>query len=313
VLPKPGREVVFEFTSDTRDRIKDYNVNLAFTDGSRLLYTGHLRAGNHPHQFRFHSARGTKIVDGWDPNDDTYVYFGSIAPVETKRMTLIVDPGLPQWLVTQMHELVPAQFDYFAKRVGVDLDFKPLVMLSNAGTEGSGFNFKGGTLPGIVQIAVKGKAWTNESAEGSRLWYRHVAHEIFHLWDGEQFPPSEGAEWLSEAGAEWASLEAMRDAGVITEAQRKQLVRDAAKQCAEKWEGTTIPQAKNTRNYYTCGLVTQELAGNMAEVWKSIFTLGRPYTTEDFLQRTNDAAIRALLVEGVQEPIGPFLERELNR
>lgn len=314
VLAKPAREVIVEFASDTRDRDKDYNVNLSFSDGSRLLYTGHLRTGDHPHRWNFRSTRGTKIVDDWDPDNDTYVYFGAIPPVETPRMTLIVDPGLPQWLVTQMNERVPPQFDYYAKRVGVDLDFKPLVMLSNAGLESRGFEFKGGTLPGIVQIAIKGEKWKNESAEGSKLWYKHVAHEIFHLWDGEKFPPGPGAEWLSEAGADWWALEAMRDAGIIDEEERKKAIRASAIECAAKWDGPTIPQSKNTRNYYTCGLVTQELAGNAAEIWKSLFTLGRPYTTEDFLKATEgNAAIRALVVDGVNEPIGPMLERELAK
>lgn len=287
-LPVPSSEVVLEFATDTADRMKDYNVNLAFTDGSRLFYNGHLRTTlDAPHHWTFRSPRTIRLLEtkasgklAWERDDDTYVYFGSIEPVQSEQMTLLVDPGLPPWIASQMRDLAPKQLAYYAQKVGSELPFKPLVLLSWAGDEPSGFNFKGGTLPGLVQIALAGKGWLSETDEGSANWFRHLAHEVFHLWDGETFPPETEAEWLSEAGAEHASFLALRDLGVIDETKRKQMLVDAANECIIRLEGKPLTAA-NPRNYYTCGVVLLERAAGeqMWDVWRRLFIKDRKYTT----------------------------------
>src|SRR5207237_3606322 len=129
--------VVLEFKSDLRPREKDYHVNVGFSDGSRLLYTGHLRSRpifgvgtydpreNIVHEWHFATdpARRIRVLDvagtgllRWPTPSahwygDTFVYFGGIRPVSTRNLLLIADPALPPWLVPRLLDLEPRLSD----------------------------------------------------------------------------------------------------------------------------------------------------------------------------------------------------------
>ena len=304
VFDRPTRKVVFEFPTDTRDLIKDYTPNLAFTEGSRLLYNGHFRAGDWPHEWTFRSPRTMRTILDPTKDDDTYVYFGSIPPVETDRMTLIVDPGLPPWIAAQMRDRAPKLMDYYARILGRELGFKPLVLLSYGGDATSGFSFKGGTLPGLVQLAVQGKGWTTQSDEGTELWFFHLAHELFHITGH----PAEDAEWLSEGMADHAAFLALRDLGVIDEARRKRHLVEWANECIVKLEGKPLRQA-NPRNFYTCGTVLLERLGPAS--YRGL----RDYTTADFLANlspADSAIVTQLLERGPGVPTDVFIADQLR-
>ncbi|HEX8152586.1 MAG TPA: hypothetical protein VF698_05645 [Thermoanaerobaculia bacterium] len=322
VLPAPARRVVIEFPTMARDLEKDYNVNLTFTDGSRLLYTGHLRVAGFDARFTFRTDadRDIRVLDQhgrgslpWRSNDDTYVYFGAIQPVAHERMTLIVDPGLPPWIARQMRELAPKQLDYFAARVGEPLKFKPLVLLSYVGDRSSGYSFKGGTLPGLVQIAIDGKEWTTETPLGAELWYSRLAHEIFHLWNGQQFPHADTAEWLSEASADTAALRAMLDNRVIDEARFETLVVEAANECIIRLQGKPVLQAQ-PRTYYACGVLSQLMAGQDPwAVYRRVFPGG--YDNREYfaaLDPERREPVVQLIERGLTTPVDAFLERQLR-
>ena len=309
VLSAPAERLVLEFATNPADRDKDYNLNIAFTDGSRLLYTGHFlieEADESPWTFRTTPTRDVRLLDRhgrgslqWPGGDETYVYFGSVQPVVTERMTLIVDPGLPRWIETQIRALAPKQLDYFARQLGTELSFKPLVFLSYADPKAPGLSFKGGTLSGLVQIAVTGEAWATETADAAEKWYSRLSHEIFHLYNSHEFDHGRESEWLAEASADAAALHAMRDNEVIDAARQRQLIVEAANECIVRLEGKPIVDS-NPRNYYTCGLVTQVMAG-----WNDLWPLYRRvmkdgYTTDDFL-----AAVPA----DRRAPIEQFLRR----
>jgi hypothetical protein len=305
IFAAPSSRVIVEFADDFSEREKDYLLNVAFTDGGRLLYTGHLRIGDARHDWRFHSARHRtiRILDRngegsltWASSSDTYVYFGSIQPVSTPRMTLIVDPGLPSWIAKQLRERVPPMFDYFAAKMKTDLGFRPLVLLSHGGAGSSGFSFKGGTLRGLVQLDVRGSGWSKESKEGSEEWFRHVAHEVFHLWESQRFVKDDGAEWLGEASAEYASVMAFRELGGGDEQTIHRRVVEAANECIVNIGDTSLSTTSERgrfRNVYSCGLVTQWIAaartGDAWKLFRMTFDRKTPYTTADYL-----ASLRAM-------------------
>ncbi|HEU4522746.1 MAG TPA: hypothetical protein VFT12_12130, partial [Thermoanaerobaculia bacterium] len=218
VLDRPTDRVVVDFGSDFSFFEKDYTVNVPFTDGSRLLYTGHLRTrargatATPPHIWTFSTSPTRPIrVFGdsaagklrWQQrtSDETFVYFGPIAPEITPRMTLIVDPGLPPWVEQQMRERVPRQFDYFADKTGTELPFRPLIVVSYGGSDGSGRTFAGHGLQGILAITISGPQWMPRSSDADQYWFRHLAHEAFHLWGAQAHRYAEEAEWLSEGAA----------------------------------------------------------------------------------------------------------------
>lgn len=315
VLAAPAREVVLELPTDTRDLFKNYSVNLAFTDGGRMLFNGHFRTGDWPHAWTFRSPRTIRLLGltatrelRWSEDDDTYVYFGSIVPVPTERMTLIVDPGLPPWIEKQMRELTPKQLDYFAEKLGRELGFKPLVLLAYGGDATSGLTFNGSTLTGLLQISVHGKGWSKPSAEATEMWFSRLAHEMFHLAS----QPEEEAEWLSEAAADHAAFLAMRDLGVIDEARRRRLLIEHANECIVLLEGKPLRQAHG-RNVYTCGAVLLERVG--ADVYRRVLASRPKYSTADFLAALPPAekeVVTQVLQRGPGVATDVFLAEQLH-
>jgi hypothetical protein len=333
VFASPSSRVIVEFADDFSEREKDYLLNVVFTDGGRLLYTGHLRIGDAHHDWHFHSSRDRtiRILDrsgtdslAWASSSDTFVYFGSIQPVSTPRMTLIVDPGLPPWIAKQLRERVPPMFDYFAAKMKTDLGFRPLVLLSYGGAGSSGFSFKGSTLRGLVQLDVRGTGWSKESSEGSEEWFRHVAHEVFHLWESQRFVKDDRAEWLGEASAEYASVMAFRELGGGEEQTIHRRVVEAANECIVNIGDTSLSTTSERgrfRNVYSCGLVTQWIAaartGDAWALFRTTFDRKTPYTTADYLSslRAMTSAPEAVeqLVSGQTGRADLFLEEQLQQ
>jgi hypothetical protein len=366
LLDKPARTVTAELVADSRPLGKDYELVVPFTDGGRLLYTGHLHAvpmepcpscSNRvrprvpcgPPQFTFVTDpnRNVRVLQSagvgrlaWEPVgrpavDGTYVYFGATQPVAAARMTLLADQGMPRWLLRSIEAELPRLFDFFAELTGTPLDFTPLLLLSFRPTSNSGRSFTGGALEGLVQIAAVGQEWRDETDEARRLWLRQVAHEAFHLWDGQLAVPVRDAEWLSEGAAEYASRLALRDRGLVDEAGLQRLIVEQANDCLVAAGGTSILAAPSSGRFdamYSCGMITQFLADRGARaagersgitaLYRSLFaatgTRGGGYDTALFLDLVRRlapsslGAIEALVSRGVPRNADVFLRNALT-
>ena len=318
VLDRPAERLMLELPSDFALMEKDYRLNVPFTEGSRLLYTGHFRSRQievkdvPPHRFAFFTTAGRAIrtVDSagmgrgqWSRDDDTYAYFGPIRPESSERMTLIVDPGLPPWIERQMRELVPRLFDFYAERLGAELPFRPLIVVSYGGAHGSGRTFSGGGLQGMLEMGVSGPQWMPQSPAAEREWFRHLAHEVFHLWGAQATAHADEAEWLSEASAEYAAMLAMLDAALLDEEAARRSLSRSARECVDRLGGVPLRDSLGpgqSRNVYTCGVVTQKIVDTAARaaesdiwsVWRRTYGQQKPYDTSDFI-----AAARAIAGE----------------
>ena len=315
VADEPFSKIVVDFFSDFSLLEKDYRLNVPFTDGSRLLYTGHLRtrrpeqssASAHDFTFRTYPDRPIRILDTsavgrlrWEaPLDETYVYFGPISPESTARMTLIVDPGLPEWIERQMRELIPHQIDYFANKTGGELPFQPLIVVSYGGSKGSGRTFSAGGLQGMLEIGISGDQWMPKTRDAERYWFRHLAHEIFHLWGAQANRHAEEAEWLSEASAEYASLMVALDEEVFDAPAVDLFIVEAANACVARLGSTPLRESLGpgqSRNVYTCGVVSQKVVDAAArragsdiwQVWRRTYEVSRPYTTSHFIEAVRE-------------------------
>ncbi|MGZ4779395.1 MAG: hypothetical protein ACXV5L_09370 [Thermoanaerobaculia bacterium] len=364
-FPTATDTVVLEFPSDLRPREKDYHVNVGFSDGSRLIYTGHLRTrpifgvGTYDprepvvHDWLFVTDAQRQIrlldIDGrgslrWPTRHtrwygDTFVYFGSIEPSSTRKLLLVADPALPQWMISRMLAVTPHLFDFFAQQTGTTLEFQPLAFLSWSGSRTQGYSFAGSTLTGVVQLAVGGDGWLAQTRESEETWLREVAHEIFHLWGGQILTPDEDAEWLSEASAEYFSLLGMRSSGVMSDRAVRRAVVEAANECIARIGATSIMQSvedRKFRNFYTCGVVTQFLADqaiarssgrrrSIGELYERLYDQARNrtrrYRTADFtgvlaqLSTDEDANrdINRIISDGVSAPSDEFFASALQR
>ena len=336
VLDRPASRITLDFPSDFSFFEKDYTLNVPFTDGSRLLYTGHLRTRAHddkrvlPHVWTFTTSptrpirifgqSGVGRLEWAQPSvDETFVYFGSIVPEPTPRMTLIVDPGLPEWVETQMRDLIPRQFDFFARMTRAELPFTPLIVVTYGGSKGSGRTFAGHGLQGMLAITISGEQWMPKTPDAEEYWFRHLAHEAFHLWGAQAYRHVDEAEWLSESMAEYASLLASADAGVMSPRHIAAFLDNAMDECAQRLNATPLRESLGpgqSRNVYTCGVLLQKVVDDAARrggsdiwsVWRATYSSSRPYTTADFLRAVRDVTSDEAIVDLVDEVVNRGLK-----
>jgi hypothetical protein len=65
------------------------------------------------------SGGGSSVPERWaGPDQGTYAYFGTLAPIETANVRAVIDLGLPKWLKARIDDLLPRVFAYYAKRTG---------------------------------------------------------------------------------------------------------------------------------------------------------------------------------------------------
>jgi hypothetical protein len=304
----PVDRIALRFDSNFRAFVKDYELNASYTDGGRLLYTGHLSVqlgadGSVPdHRWRFRTDPGRQValldlageaeLEWVEPKESTgngtYVYLGPSRPAVAERSSHVIDSELPQWMRDQVDKLLPLLFDRYAEITGVELDFRPLVLLSYRPTDVSGLVFMGGTLDGLVQIAAEGRAWAEQSREGELMWLDRTAHEIFHFWTGQMFTLglSGAEEWITEGGADHFALLTARELGFLDSAAYRRRLVENANQCLVGLGGQPLLRSTelgNFDNLYQCG----------STIWAWAESAGRRTSAGD----DPHAFVRVLLAE----------------
>jgi hypothetical protein len=165
------------------------------------------------------------------------VYFGATAPVRTARVTAVVDRAFPPWLLRPIEELIPQLFALYTERTGQRLGFRPTVYLSyGPPPQGNGqVSIGGGTLPGILQqdITLSVDRRRVDDAEVREPALFAVAHEVAHLWNGEQFTHEvRGGGWMHEGSADAFAHRALCELGERPAATYLAQVSEAASLCA---------------------------------------------------------------------------------
>lgn len=367
--PAPTTRFVIEIGTMLDDVPKDYELHGAFSDGSRLLYTGQLvahplvcptpapcaAAGTTPAEhlayrweFRTAAGRWIRMLDragegalSWAPqdlhDDGTYVYFGNIPPLEDERVIAIIDPGLPAWMRVATRELLPRLFAYYTGEVGAALARRPLLLLSFGGFERPGRSTGGGVLGGVLQLSVEGEGFRAAGAEAVLQWHHGLAHEVFHLWNGNMFFVDLGAheEWLAEGTAEYVAYRALRDLGVLDEAAFRREVIHAANRCVVRLAGRPLLAAPfRFDNFYTCGMMlvawadgaVRRTGADIGDVLRGVFTAAAQrepprYSTYDFLEQIERITAEPLAVgplervlrTGVPGEAGAYFAAQLDQ
>jgi len=158
-------------------------------------------------------------------------------------------------------------FDRFAGETGMSLPVRPFVVVSFTPT-GSGFSFGGGQLGSMLQLAFAGEGLRADNADARTYFVKHLAHELFHLWDGFALRADAESEWLSEAAAEAFALRAAYGLGVMTDRQVAARLVDLGNQCLATLDGQSLlsaPQRGAWDGWYSCGPVLLFVAGQAVE------------------------------------------------
>lgn len=274
----PAQSITVRFPEYSRPMRKEYEFFRSFSDGSVALYTGHLVArpltdddpedceGCFIRSFELRARPDVPvIVEGrvmqspvaWtdEREQGTYVYFGAIEPVETPEMISIVDPALPDWLLKETKDALPALFDLYTQRFGVALPERPTILFSYSNDRQSGYWSGGGTLPGQIQLTVGGTGWDSRSEEAMLNLFHFLAHEAVHLWNGQivNYPDSEDS-WMHEGSADALAGRTLLEIGLIDEARFLDYQTAALNECLR---GTFALREAARRGdvflYYACG------------------------------------------------------------
>jgi hypothetical protein len=311
ISSSPFQEASFEFDSYYEMTPKDYEFFQAFSDGSVVMYTGHLNACpenkecNLPVEFSFvprTDERGIVLgavfnsANKWmdQTSRGTYVYFGTIKPMTTKFLTAIIDPKLPKWIYNKLDALLPMLFEHYAKRTGEPLTFRPFVFL-NYIASGEGNNSRGGTLPGLIQMTLQGSGWSIADQESFIDLARFFAHESAHIWNGQLFPYASGDMWMHEGGADAFAYLALYELKYIDKKRFLDFQTEAFNYCLSSIKNRPLMDVKedpNFRSHYRCGsmlaLLThsaalkQNKSHDLFYFWNQLFeeakTSGKPYT-----------------------------------
>ena len=299
----PHREIVFEFGEFADALPKEYELFEAFTDGSVAIYTGHFFAtpvgrdalGTGPpiHTVRVIPPSGTSVVVRGrvshgpvtftdSVGDGTYVYVGNIVPRETLDVIAIVDPGMPAWLRTQFDRYLPRIFAAYARRFGAKLPWKPEVIYGFKDTTSSGLSSGGGTLTGLVSLALEGAAWRTPSADATAQAFHLLAHESAHLWNGQLVESAGGpASWMHEGGADAMASALLLEFGIIDSARFRSDRDRALNACVADVAAGSVHSAGSRgafSTFYDCGEVMAlwtDAAVRQARPGADVFTFWR--------------------------------------
>jgi hypothetical protein len=293
---------------------KNYQLFLPFSDGGMLLYTGYFDValpGHRAVRSRFllvPRPSETVIVAGeihraparWETEGgETYVYFGSTAPVRTREVVAVVDRAFPPWLLRPIEGLIPRLFALYTERTGQRLGFQPMVYLSyGPPPQARGqVSVGGAVLPrGILQqdITLSLDRRSAVSAEVRELALFKVAHEVAHLWNGEQFTHEvPGGGWMHEGAADAFASRALCELGAVPAADYLERLSEAASLCGLALGGEPLKLARPGRNDYTCGLLIAALTeaaarraepgGDVFAFWKRLFAAAKGARYDDAL------------------------------
>lgn len=312
-----------QFNSDFKHLNKDYELNLAFSDGGLALYTGHLVLSVHDqdpveHLFEFIPLKGNhSIVKGkvsqlaqqWKDDDlqGTYVYFGNTQPLKTKHMVAVLDQALPEWIQEEMMVALPQIYQYFTDQFKAPLNETPMILFSYKTSTGPGTEYSGGALPGLIQLSLKGKDWQNKSKENLAGFLLFIAHEAAHLWNAQmvQLSGDNTESWIHEGGAEAMSLMALLQLGIYQESDVIQAYDKHLNQCINDLKTHAVSEFEKHKNFgifYSCGaviaLLTQKAIQTKSED-KDLFDLWsdliKRINAED-LQLTTQQYFKSLLL-----------------
>ncbi len=225
---KPFSSLVVRFDTDGTVQSGGYELNARFTDGGRVLFLGHvaLRLPGTPRpnrsdptvEWRLATKASRHVVvsgrravgelmwqapagrlDGWE-----YAYFGPQAPTKLDSFDAIFDPGMPDWMRRSSASFIPKLLELFGTRTRTSLPYRPLFLASHEDSGTAGQNANGGVAGRGLRLATSGRRWNSDTRDSRQRWFDFVAHEVFHLWNGERHSRRLGAEgdsWLSEGSS----------------------------------------------------------------------------------------------------------------
>jgi len=278
------QRVRIRFTPFAKGLQDDYTPALKFTDGSVALYLAQFDT------FPMESERSVKALPSdlnnqlvpdakityvlrdragpvWlngqrretaeTSDEDTYVFFGALRPIETPSMVGFIDPQLPEWIQRSLAQAVPDMLARYTQELGPPPGMKPTIMLSWLGPTPRLTSRAGSVLPGLIVLAYEGAGVLSEDEAARIDGLRFIAHEAAHFWLGQTIAYEYARDaWITEGGADLLAMRLM--ALEHTSYDWHDDINHAIAECASLTRRRGIESARERnegRAYYACGAV----------------------------------------------------------
>ncbi|MCA9769640.1 MAG: hypothetical protein KC485_12545, partial [Gemmatimonadetes bacterium] len=202
---------------------------------------------------------GPARVQNGDPRG-TYVYVGRARPVATAEVIAVVDPGMPRWLVEWLEAGLPRVMHRYGQLTGLAPRTRPTVLYTYHDDGSPGRSAGGGTLPGLITIALTGDGWGTPTDAARAEAFQLLAHEAFHLWNGERVTnaPAPTGAWIHEGSADVFATGASLHLGALDSASARGAQEAALNRCAMALARGSVESALargQPRMVYDCGQV----------------------------------------------------------
>lgn len=267
VAAEPRTRFEVDLPTDSFEPEKDYRNYYPFTDGGRLLYTGHLAATTLPGEITFVAGADESVaMHGQSPGptvtapmqvNGTYVYFGATKPVVTTDFVGVIDPGFPAAVRSDLDSLVPRLFQLYSEGLGrpAGAAEKPMLFATYTKRSGEDTNMGGGVMrPRVANFNF-------EFADGpTPKWILEqvdyiIAHESAHLWNADLY--ASDTAWITEGTADALAYRALKLLGRIDAEDYAAKVSSALSFCVTSLaEGESFAKAGRAGHYkelYLCG------------------------------------------------------------
>jgi len=281
---KVPRRVRIRFTPFTHGLQADYTPALEFSDESVALYiaqfevfpmesVGAVKAlpsdlNNQlvpdtklAYVFRDRAGpvwlRGRRLSVAETDDKNTYVFFGSMKPIETREMVGFIDPQLPEWIRGSLVDTVPDMLARFTRELGAPPGMKPTIMLSWAGPTPGLVSRAGSVLPALITLTYEGSGVLAEDEAARIDGLQFIAHEAAHFWLGQTVAYEYARDaWITEGGADLLAMRLMQSVEVGYDWRTD--FNASIEECVKLTRRRGIETARDrneTRAYYACGAV----------------------------------------------------------
>ena len=308
--PEATREFAVSFPAQAINVSGDYSPVTSFSDDGAVLYTGYLdvspveclekcseedvtsRAVRAPSRLVLRAGPGERaIIDestsafevAKAPPEGLFVYFGRQQVHRGRGYRVVVDPKLPSWVFQEIERYLPQILKLDETRLERELPAQPMLFVPYREQGHRKTASQSGAVVGYqMLLALQGQSWLKKEAAGREELLQLLAHESFHFWNATLFRSVDrpGSRWLHEGSAEYFSIRALREIGVISADRERELESEALNRCLVGLLDRDLPSSdRSLRNHYECGAAVGALverglidAGSDGwRLWRAVF------------------------------------------
>jgi len=261
------------------------------SDGGVLLYTGYYAAAAPGLATRWHFAPAAGdygiddsrrhdgpwdvlpglVYDGATPQADPrqdddwltrqhaqhYVFLGHTPMTRSAGVLWVRDPAVAPAILDSVGRAGPVAWDAFARAAGREPGGQTAVVV--LGMPPGHFGYHGDRTEGQMLRLSFAQSDQRDASSASAF----IAHETAHLWNHGLYRSDMDRPWLHEGDADWASLNALHDAGLLSDRELVDQMQAHVDGClaarGDRAAAMLEPGRTREDNPYACGFALQLL------------------------------------------------------